>query len=656
MPDTQAHHYTDVLNALLKSLQSVSALQGFQNDVLSQTLNQSETIVCILERISKQTCESLNEIHSQTRLQESMQASLNTLVELFKSTHPEAALELARLAKIREQLLACCPPKEKEPVCVYEPCTSLDPSPGSGSSLSATAPPNKVCDAQFPHFDIEAEGQEDERINNNGLPPVANGPLRGSLAPTWPAMTVFRPDDFSKPDGSPGPLGAAPDSDPVVFGKNTPFGKTGGTPPDPSGASSGNVVLATGNTYASLSTDGGSTFTLLDPTTIFPSAPNKDSAGNLLDKGLCCDQVVQYVPSIDRFIWLMQFCGTGASCLQGTNRIRIAAASPQGMIDTAGTGWTYWDLVSPTFGGTLDYPDLAVGNNFLYLSCDVVGSGLQVVRVPLQEIRDGVTINFNYTKASDSSVAYGSHITQNTGDSVFWAGHNNNSQLRVFSWPENSGSYSWRNVNIDSWLSSDYSSLAPDGTNWLSFGFPEEQGLPAGGIIGAARRPFAGLVAPNAPPPAGEIWFAWTAGRGGGFPHPYVRLVRLNDSDFSVLQQNQIWNADYAYAYPCLATNSVGEVGISLAWGGNKKFYANHGVGIFGDLVIWITATSDAAINRYGDYVTVRRHFPNTELFSAVGYAVLNNTPPAVGTRFDPRYILFGRNSVINPTPQRPPS
>src|ERR1700738_275527 len=161
MPDTQAPHYTDVLNALLKSLQSVSALQGFQNDVLSQTLNQSETIVCILERISKQTCESLNQIHSQTRLQESMQASLNTLVELFKSAHPEAALELARLAKIREQLLACCPPKEKEPVCVYEPCTSLDPSPGSGSSLSATAPPNKVCDAQFPHFDIEAEGQED---------------------------------------------------------------------------------------------------------------------------------------------------------------------------------------------------------------------------------------------------------------------------------------------------------------------------------------------------------------------------------------------------------------------------------------------------------------------------------------------------------------
>jgi hypothetical protein len=468
-------------------------------------------------------------------------------------------------------------------------------------------------------------------------------------------MAVFRPEDLSGPGGGPGPLGAAPDGDPVVFGKNTPFGKTGGTPPDPSGASSGNVVLTTCNTYASLSTDAGSTFTLLDPTTIFPSVPNKDSAGNLLDKGLCCDQVIQYVPSIDRFIWLMQFCGAGATCLQGSNRIRIAAASPQDMINSAGTAWTYWDLLSSTFGGTMDYPDLAVGNNFLYLSCDIVGTGLQVVRIPLQEIRDGVTINFNYTKASDSKVAYGSHITQDTGDTVFWAGHNNNSQIRVFSWAESSGSYSLgTDVNIDSWLSSDYSSQAPDGTNWLSFGFPEEQGLPAGGIIGAVRRPFSGLVSPDGPPPAGEIWFAWTAGRGGGFPHPYIRLVRLKDSDFSVLQQNQIWNADHAYAYPCLATNSVGEVGISLAWGGGKKFYANHGVGIFGDLVIWITATSDAALTRFGDYVTVRRHFPNTNLFSAVGYAVLKNAPPDVGTRFDPHYILFGRNSVVNPAPPNP--
>jgi hypothetical protein len=634
----------------LKTVQTIAALQGFQNEVLTQILKQFETIVCILERISKQTCHTLNEAHLQTEFQQSLRVNLDILVDLTKSAHPAAALEWERLAKIREQLLECCPPTPPKPVCVYEPCEEIQPPPGKGESRSFSTPPNKVQGAQYPHIDIEAVGQEDEHLNNSGLPPVPNGPLRGSLAPTTHAMSVFHPEDFSAPGGGPGPLGAATDGDPVVFGKNTPFGKTGGTPPDPSGASSGNVVLTTGNTYASLSTDGGDTFTLLDPTTIFPSGPTKDAAGNLLDNGLCCDQVIQYAPSIDRFIWLMQFCGSGATCLQGNNRIRIAAASPQDILNSAGTAWTYWDLLSSTFGGTMDYPDMSVGNNFLYVSFDIVGTGLQVVRIPLQEIH-AVTINFNYTKASDSSVAYGSHITQNTGDTVFWAGHNNNSQLRVFSWPENSGSYSWRNVDIQSWLSSDYSSLAPDGTNWLAFNFPEEQGQPAAGIVGATRRQFWGLVPPAAPPPAGEIWFAWTAGRGGGFPHPYVRIVRLKDMDFSAVHEDQIWNSDNAYAYPCLATNAVGEVGISVAWGGNKKYYPNHGVGIFGDFVIWITATSDAAINRYGDYLTVRRHFPNTNLFSAEGYAVLKNKPPLTGTRFDPHYILFGRNSVVNPAP-----
>jgi hypothetical protein len=42
----------------------------------------------------------------------------------------------------------------------------------------------------------------------------------------------------------------------------------------------------------------------------------------------------------------------------------------------------------------MDYPDLSVGDNFLYLSCDVVGNGLQVTRIPLNELRDRLTINF----------------------------------------------------------------------------------------------------------------------------------------------------------------------------------------------------------------------------------------------------------------------
>ena len=55
MPDksVQPRDYTDALTSLLNSLQSLVALQGFQNDVLTQTLKQSETIVCVLDAYFK---------------------------------------------------------------------------------------------------------------------------------------------------------------------------------------------------------------------------------------------------------------------------------------------------------------------------------------------------------------------------------------------------------------------------------------------------------------------------------------------------------------------------------------------------------------------------------------------------------------------------
>jgi hypothetical protein len=124
------------------------------------------------------------------------------------------------------------------------------------------------------------------------------------------------------------------------------------------------------------------------------------------------------VPSIDRFIWLMQFCGSaaatpGGSCLNGVNRLRIAAASPADITNSAGTTWTYWDLTSAGLNlgnRAMDYPDLAVGTNSLYVSADSVGSGgLVVVRIPLSEIQAATTIHSDFTNPAIPGGAYGSH-------------------------------------------------------------------------------------------------------------------------------------------------------------------------------------------------------------------------------------------------------
>jgi hypothetical protein len=502
---------------------------------------------------------------------------------------------------------------------------------------TATVSPNRAEGGKYPPFTPKHEGYNEDRART-----VPNGPLRGTLAPTSAGSKLFQ---LQQNKQNP-PLGGA--GDPVVFSDYDNLGtkaSTVGTPPDLNAARNGNVVMFSYNTNLLLSTDGTASYKLLNPTTIFPSGPAKDSSGNPLDAGLCCDQRLIYVPQIDRFIWLMQFCGTGPSgCLNGINKVRIAAASTQDVITSNGTSWTYWDLFSSTFGlgtTTMDYPDLSVGDNFLYFSADAVGNGLLVVRIPLSDISKAQSIGLGYTTPSDSSLAYGGHISQNTGDGVFWAGHKDNSTIRIFNCPENSNQYFWRDVAIKGWPNGTISSVAPDGKDWLSFSFP------GNAVLGVTRRT------------GNEVWFAWTASSNANFKNAQIQVLEINTSNYSVILQWEIWNNDYAFAYPSLATNSQGEVGISLGWGG-KAFYGNNAVGILGDFIVWYPELSDAVVAsnpiRYGDYFSAARNTPNSLLFDGSGYAVFKNTAPATGTRFDPYYIQFGRNSVINggsPVPPR---
>jgi hypothetical protein len=233
--------------------------------------------------------------------------------------------------------------------------------------------------------------------------------------------------------------------------------------------------------------------------------------------------------------------------------------------------------------------------------------------------------------------AYGGHLTQRTGNSIFWAGHNSTSQMRIWNLPEGSGVYSWRDVNINSWPNASRTSMTPGGVDWLNFGFPSTA------AIGATRR-----FPPRSP---SEIWFAWTAGRGGGFAHPHVQMATFRDSDFALLQQVQVWNGSHAYAYPSLATNTSEEVGMTLAFGGGGILEASSAVGIWGDFVVWTPGFSSSSNNRWGDYLSGRPYTPRTGLFAS---SVYNIVDLGSGNQFNPIYLLWGRNSAVNPPPPPP--
>lgn len=499
-------------------------------------------------------------------------------------------------------------------------CFSLDgtatvppASPGSAPLGTVNLPSNTISGAPFPH---ETPGGETEP----NLPgwTVPNGPF----VPGGP------------PPGSTGVM-PAPIGDPpaIVFNMNHDLGITSnvsGTA-EPSGASGGGVTFITANWIAAYSTDGGNTFTALDPTTIFP---NNDAIG------FCCDQIVQYVPSIDRFVWLLQ-----GNNYQG---YRLAVAKPSDIISSKGTAWTYWNLPDNLFGActSFDYPDMSLGNSFLYISWDAgsgCNRGLQVARTSFSGLQAGGTITIEFTNQSDGLVAWGSHLMQNTGDEIFWAGHNNSSSLRVFSLQEGSTTYFWRDVTVSTWANNTpLTSNTPDNKNWVTFLFnPTTQnpggGFPFNGVLGVTRV-------------SNQLWFAWSAGTDTNFAQPHIEMVTLDrNNNFSKTQQVQVWNSNYAFAYPALATNvCTNEIGMSFEFGGGGN-YENHVVGFWGDFVAYITTESNSGSTRFGDYVTIRQAQATIDnpgnLFEAFGYGINTVPPPGSGVQSDVHYVVFGRPS-----------
>ena len=306
------------------------------------------------------------------------------------------------------------------------------------------------------------------RVKGAPYPPVPPGKKRDRQPrPRFPVKRTGRPRPLHEPSshaviakaGGRDPNG---NRDPVVFHGYHPskgLTKSLTNAADMSGSDSKrDVVMMSGNWYCDVSNDGGANWKRLDPTTIFP----EDLGG-----GFCCDQVVVYVPRIDRFIWFLQYGADAA----GQGAFRIASAS-SASVKNDPTAWTYWDFVAGNFGyptKDMDYPDLAFSTTFLYVSTDVFGSGGRIVlRIPLEELRAGGTINYGYTDPTKSKSAWGAHLVQQTRSQAVWVGHRDNTTLEVFTMPDAGNTYSSFTVKVATWPNGSHSSTGPDGNDWLT--------------------------------------------------------------------------------------------------------------------------------------------------------------------------------------------
>jgi hypothetical protein len=301
-------------------------------------------------------------------------------------------------------------------------------------------------------------------------------------------------------------------------------------------------------------------------------------------------------------------------------------------VDTKGIhSYIFLDITSENLGADnyFDYGDLAVGATQLFVSGTITDTGLVVIRIPIAALNVVGSLTYLYTDPRNGHVASYSRLSQNSGDTVFWAGHSViGTTMRVFKWPESETRYFWNDIRINDWPSgsSDFFSACPGDaqTSWV---FHPQLGT----IIGVTRRS------------GNEVWFSWPAPSGGGFPNLHVQIAQIDTTQWPILRlikQWQIWNSDFAFAYPSLFTNFCGDVGIAVAFGGGK-FNPSSAVGIADSNGI-LTHTmyspelSDVCQDRFGDYLTVRQGIGS-------GYAgfVYAKKKTDGGVETHPRYLEF---------------
>jgi hypothetical protein len=394
---------------------------------------------------------------------------------------------------------------------------------------------------------------------------------------------------------------------------------------EPSVAANGDVVFYTGNWYAARSIDGGRTFTFVDPSRSFPNP------ANLV---FCCDQVVNYIPSIDTFVWLLQY-GTLPGAPESNNIQRLAFAKTA---DVVKGKWRLFDITTRALGVPsmfLDFPDLAVGANSLYVTTNIFtpdrrGAGAAVVRIPFNSIDKPPVKAAKFVSAEFDSF----RVAQNCGTHAFFATHNDTSTLAVFTWNEGAAQPQPQHlVPVARWIAANgYHSRCPDGRTWLDRADPR--------ITGAT-------LAGN------ELYFTWAVDAGSNQrPQPFVQAARIDATNLTLLENINVFDSQSATCYGALSTNADGEVGISYMLGGGPRF-PTHVVGILTaprkDLIV---AASDRGplpdpkfnLGEWGDYVTVRPYFPDRKFFAATGYTMKGAT--GSNRQCTPRFVLFGRANV----------
>ncbi len=413
------------------------------------------------------------------------------------------------------------------------------------------------------------------------------------------------------------------------------------------------AVFYTGNWYAGVSADGGGTFSYVNPYTLFPATVG----------GFCCDQHAIYDPSRDLFFWLLQYNTTGGcnprGVCTGNNIYRIAVAN--GAAGLTSGNWCYYDFSPQSLGLPaglqFDYPHVALSNGFFYFSANsYLTSGLSganwrqssIVRIPLDPLTTCSGYTFNYLNVTDH---YDFNLAQGASATMYWASISSTSSVRLYSWPESSGTINFSDHNVTSWNVGGSACADPNGVNWCSRS--GNGGRSGTGWINALQQQGSERGPPNTP----TIGFMWNAQActntqtcGYNRPWSYVRVLRFNLASLALIDEPDVWNSSYAFQFPSVGVDGRRHIAGTMFWGGGS-FFPTLVSFIWDDFSCnpyacgwenYGAVGSSASNTNWGDYLDTRPQSPNSNTWVATGYSY-------DGTNVTPQFLWFGRERDTPP-------
>jgi hypothetical protein len=466
---------------------------------------------------------------------------------------------------------------------------------------------------------FEKEITEEERVypqefqrESEGAQGLAEAPLNESTATdvfaSPPALNANMTEDINSNNVSSNTVANATLAPSFTLYKSTIVSpmQYRSTVTEPSVGNKEPVVFYTGNWFAGRSADYGSSWNYVNP------------LQGMSD--FCCDQDVIYDKNYKIFIWFRQ----GLKDANGENRFILSVSKDA-------QTWTSYSI-HPTVinqnwkNSWWDYPHLAISNNKLYITSNMFDKNDRFVRSvitqwDLNQLSSGTTVNFRYYFETSQ---FNYTPVQGATDTMYWAVHNTNAQMRIYNWSESTNTINIANRNTPAFQWGSMSCPGPDGINWCA---RSDSRILTGWINN------------------GEIGFAWNVKQGGSFPYPYVHVVIFKESGLTYKSNPVLWSQKVAWMYPSFSPDPRGNIGFVAYYGGGS-YYPSIAAGIISPATgtpppysAYSIVLGNNGADRWGDYDRTRPLSGAGPLFEGAAGTLQGCT---TGSCLEPRYFVFG--------------